>query len=131
MTIDEAIKHAEEVAEDKEIDIENQDSLFPNNIKECKECAEEHRQLAEWLKELKRLREQTRWIPVRERYPEDGQRVLVDYCDEDMGIMLMRFNVNGYRGFKGWMPLPESYKASLTEAEKGECNYDYGYRVRF
>lgn len=24
----------------------------------------EHRQLAEWLKELKQLREQTRWIPV-------------------------------------------------------------------
>ena len=45
MTIDEAIKHAEEVAEDKEIDIENQDSLFPNNIKECKECAEEHRHI--------------------------------------------------------------------------------------
>ena len=41
MTIDEAIIHSLEVAE--------------NN--ECAECREEHRQLAEWLKELKRYRE--------------------------------------------------------------------------
>ena len=52
-----------------------------------------------------------RWIPVSERFPEDGQRVLVDYCEEDVGIMLIRFNVNGQRGFKAWMPLPEPYKA--------------------
>ena len=57
------------------------------------------------------------WIPVSERYPEDGQRVLVDYCDEDAGIMLVRFHANGYRGFKAWMPLPERYEASPTGAE--------------
>lgn len=43
MTLDEAIIHAEQVAE--------------LNEAECFECAEEHRQLAEWLKELKRVRE--------------------------------------------------------------------------
>lgn len=52
MEIDEAIKHAEQVAE--------------LNEAECFECAEEHRQLAKWLKELKALREQKRprgeWI---------------------------------------------------------------------
>ena len=40
MTIDEAIKHCEEVADSK-----------------CDECGAEHRQLAEWLKELKERRE--------------------------------------------------------------------------
>ena len=53
MTLDEAIKHAEEVAE--------QNEWFEKNYLEsiqCKECAEEHRQLAEWLKELKEYREQ-------------------------------------------------------------------------
>ena len=45
MTLDEAIRHAEEVAE---YDCYND---------EQKKCAEEHRQLAEWLKELKRLKE--------------------------------------------------------------------------
>ena len=49
MTLDEAIKHAEEVAEEKR----------------CEKCGEEHRQLAEWLKELKQLRKQEKkghWI---------------------------------------------------------------------
>ena len=41
MTLDEAIEHAEEVATTR-----------------CGECAEEHMQLAEWLRELKRLKAQ-------------------------------------------------------------------------
>ena len=49
MTLDEAIKHAEEVAERYKWFEEN----YLEN-KEYKESAEEHRQLAEWLKELKR-----------------------------------------------------------------------------
>lgn len=38
MTLDEAIRHAEEIAS-----------------KSCDKCAEEHRQLAAWLKRLKTL----------------------------------------------------------------------------
>lgn len=122
MTIDEAIKQAEEVADKKEREKQKWERWLETDSDyravaekvSCELCVEEHRQLAEWLKELKNLREQTRWIPVSERYPEDGQRILVDYCDEDFGIMLIRFNVNGYRGFKAWRPLPESYN---TERE--------------
>jgi len=40
MTLDEAIEHAEEVGRDS-----------------CAECAEDHRQLADWLRELKTFRE--------------------------------------------------------------------------
>ena len=64
MTINEAIKHAEEVAEKFESlheRYENMDEdrlLFRVEENECKNCAEEHRQLAEWLKELKQLRKQ-------------------------------------------------------------------------
>ena len=64
MTLDEAIKHAEEVAEKFESlheRYENMDEdrlLFRVEENECKNCAKEHRQLAEWLKELKQLREQ-------------------------------------------------------------------------
>lgn len=52
MTLDEAIIHAEEVAEENE---KNGKSI--NNIykKSCLECAAEHRQLAEWLKALKEI----------------------------------------------------------------------------
>ena len=47
MTIDEAIKHCMDIAETQEM------------CSNGKKCAEEHRQLAEWLKELKALKERT------------------------------------------------------------------------
>ena len=54
MILDEAIKHCEEVAEENE-----KNAKCINNIykKSCLECAAEHRQLAEWLRELKTYRE--------------------------------------------------------------------------
>jgi len=66
MTIDEAIKHAEEVAEEQiesaKIWERYPESKYEHHLarkayNSCKECAEEHRQLAEWLKELKMYRE--------------------------------------------------------------------------
>ena len=71
MTLDEAIKHAEEVAEKFESlheiyeNVDEDRLLFRVEENECKNCAEEHRQLAEWLKELKQLRKQEKtghWI---------------------------------------------------------------------
>ena len=54
MTLDEAIKHAREKA--------NEQKYYASfergkRIQSCKKCAEEHEQLAEWLEELKELRE--------------------------------------------------------------------------
>ena len=46
MTLEEAIKHAEEVA-----------------ATSCDECREEHEQLATWLKELKEIKENSIIIP--------------------------------------------------------------------
>lgn len=54
MTLEDAIKHCEEVAKScqlKAYDIERDD------YKDLEECATEHRQLAEWLRELKERRE--------------------------------------------------------------------------
>lgn len=71
MTIDEAIKHCEEVAEEKEAQAwEAQLQEEYRTIKPCKECAEEHRQLAEWLKELKSFKEKDE--PKAVRYEGDG-----------------------------------------------------------
>jgi hypothetical protein len=58
MTIDEAIKHCEEVAEENEktiayYTIQGDKEWLDECEKDCIECAKEHRQLAEWLKELK------------------------------------------------------------------------------
>ena len=51
LTLEEAIKHCEEVAER----LENKDG-YAYTDSTCDECAKEHRQLEEWLKELKRDR---------------------------------------------------------------------------
>ena len=75
MTLDEAIKHAEEVMIENLEKTMNRNSSDPIAI-QCYECADEHRQLAEWLKDYKRLLEQTQWIPVSERLPEPNRLVL-------------------------------------------------------
>lgn len=57
MTIDEAIAHAREVAKRRMTEHENHydkdTHYYPT---QCKKCAEEHIQLAEWLEELKQYR---------------------------------------------------------------------------
>lgn len=55
MTLDEAIKHAEEVAEEANMQAEFEFSDTERN--KCKKYAEEHGQLAEWLKHYKKFRE--------------------------------------------------------------------------
>ena len=72
MTLDEVIKHAEEVAEENQRVTDTRmlddgwsvDAMYcddteaaDEHIARCVECAAEHRQLAEWLKELKAHRE--------------------------------------------------------------------------
>ena len=56
MTLEEAIRHCKDMAR--------------LNEAECFECAEEHRQLAEWLQELKERRKndkQGKWIVQRNK----------------------------------------------------------------
>ena len=65
MTLDEAIKHCLEVAEENDLAAETYELLAENNhnayerltaetnSSRCAECAAEHRQLAEWLEDLK------------------------------------------------------------------------------
>lgn len=53
MDLDEAINHCEEVAKEKRIEANYR--IPPKTA--CLECAEEHEQLAEWLTQLKRIKE--------------------------------------------------------------------------
>ena len=80
MTIDEAIKHCEEVTEEQEKLCKVNDS-FNFSQPKWKKCAEEHRQLAEWLKELKDFKEKDKSKAVR--YEGDGYAdgaMVVDYA---------------------------------------------------
>jgi len=82
MTLDEAIAHAREVAEEQRTQAELSECTDLNyRASACLECAEEHEQLAEWLTELQERREADRWISVKERMPEPRVEVMV-YCPE-------------------------------------------------
>ena len=136
MTLDKAIKRAEEVVEEQEKAAkewhENQvrkcklirgTEMDYTHENECKKCAEEHRQLAEWLKELKQLREQTRWIPVSDRLPEDRELALFStkadrvfegrYFDDDTDRQWYSFCDKTFAWnnvVTAWMPLPQPMK---------------------
>ena len=94
----------------------------------------EFKQLADWLKELKQLREQTRWIPVSERLPNFAgvylvtryfpnnvmnPTYLVDACFFDGNDTWHDDNrINHYlTNVVAWLEEPEPYKASPTGAE--------------
>ena len=95
MTLDEAIENAEEKAEEIRNEAEHCE-IAGINIYGCEERAQEWEQFAEWLKELKLLREQTRWIPVNERTPEDRRTVLVTaYWHETYQVMMGSYYGDG------------------------------------
>ena len=67
MTLDEAINHSLKQAAKNERDARwlteqiekgNRSPLAMKKVERCKRCAGEHKQLAEWLLELKALREE-------------------------------------------------------------------------
>ena len=99
MTINEAIKHCEEVAEEQENKFSISGEFLGNNA-DCKECASEHRQLAEWLRELKAYRE-------AEKYKWNNHQVaclLADIFGDTCAC--------NYNGNDEWLPL----KCELLDA---------------
>lgn len=115
--LDEAIKHCEEKAKvlKEEAHSYSDDERYSGAEADCLECAREHAQLAEWLMELKKLREenvnqflnskdiilalieenkalrkqrpQGEWIPVSERLPADRDWYLGVFREPDTGFI--------------------------------------------
>ena len=56
MTLDEAIKHAKEVALDNKRQATYNFQVLEPYYAKCEQCAKEYEQLARWLEELKRYR---------------------------------------------------------------------------
>lgn len=79
MTIDEAIAHAKEVAKGKMTEYESHyDKDAHYYPRQCKRCAEEHGQLAEWLEEL----EQYRAIGTVDRFRQLAEQFRQNITDE-------------------------------------------------
>ena len=79
MTLDEAIKHCEEVAEENQAIVDSCD-YYGENMAKCEECAKEHRQLATWLRELKAYKEQQPSEDCISR--EEALETIEKYADE-------------------------------------------------
>jgi len=94
MTLDEAIKHAEEVAKEQDklckryddasgYSRSHNEDIRTTDAKRCEKCVEDHRQLAEWLKDYKRLKKQEpKWTPVKWHEITDEERRENDYPKE-------------------------------------------------
>ena len=134
MTLDEAIAHAREVAENVRYNaytFTEQDLLKEECRQaktECLECAAEHEQLAAWLEELKQRREADRWISVKERLPEQTTAYLVtikfteDYEEcimTDTVIYNIKYGWNTADEVIAWKPMPKPYE---SEAENEANN---------
>lgn len=118
MTLDEAIQHCEEVATIKDKQIANGDwekgSLTEHN---CIECASEHRQLAEWLKDYKRLKEQK---PCEDAVSRRAVLELVADYDLNMGQV-----VKGIHSLPSVIPQPKMgrwiYDKNIENWRCSEC----------
>jgi len=120
MTIDEAIKHAEEKARDLESTYtlwkrlaDEKDLSVPSDYEPCKKCAEEHRQLAEWLKELKKYKE-----------AEEGGRRITN--TKEINLICRNKSV-----FKYDPEMTEALDLAIKALEKDKCSsckhYDKDY----
>lgn len=146
MTLSEAILYAEEVAKEQEevyglCPASESDIYHCDGTKDCKtlkngknrgclKCAEEHKQLAKWLKELQELREQTTWIPCSEELPKIHQDAILSLRSLDVVVGFKAktepyFYCQGADGgyyiepqnVLAWRPRPKPYKIENEEVE--------------
>ena len=92
MTLDEAIKHAREKAEEQRKDNDTcvvkegygcKDCAYYYS-KPCIECAEEHEQLADWLEELKEYKE-NKYRSLRYMYEKGYSKAIDDLTEKIVG----------------------------------------------
>lgn len=133
LDLESTIKHCEEMAEKNEemCRVEEIMGLGLQNT-EMMKYARTHKQLGEWLIELKKLREQTRWVPCSERLPKENEYV-GDVCkyyliQDEYGDMYVAhlssvgwIPINSLKAISdevlAWRPLPKPYKAEMESEE--------------
>lgn len=116
MTLDEAIKHCEEVAEENEgmCRVEEAMGLGLQNA-EMMKCASEHRQLAEWLRELKAYKN------------KDMRLIYANPLSEAIRCAMCTNPIKSDRGCDGGCKVDEQMYKKVMEAVNGlivEVNAD-------
>ena len=85
MTLSDAIEHCKEKAEElrAEADMYYKSLIYSNDTADsCLECAEEHEQLAEWLTELKEIRELVNeFASTHDRKEDCRMDMIVPFCE--------------------------------------------------
>ena len=81
MDIQQAIEHAREVTKRKRAEATNNFPTLVEYYNECKKCADEHEQLAEWLEELKQYEQIGTLEEVREAV-KTVRRYKTQYLDD-------------------------------------------------
>lgn len=98
-SLEEAIKHCEEVAEKNDKIADTFEETLKNKIA-CRECAKEHRQLADWLRELRAYKKAEKEI----------EQELVNWDDIDNGKC---------RGLFLATSIIQHYKSEEVNADEG------------
>ena len=125
MTLDEAIKHCEELVEAHDklrkryddasgYSRSHNEAIRTDDAKKHEKCSQDFRQLVVWLLELKQLRKQTKWIELKDQKPEEFEDVLVKDIDGDVtcaylcndGHFLERFSGEIIDDVVEWMEMP-------------------------
>ena len=111
MTRDERLTWLKEI--EKDIYVCSLESTFSDDAKSCAIHSA-----------IEELEEQTAWIPVTERLPDEMGMYLVtlDYQEKGKGVVSLWFHndeIGWNRGWNenvtAWMPLPKPYKAGESE----------------
>ena len=119
MTLEEAIKHVEEVASRCEFDTDwgmANHFIDRSGVADVIKCGEEHRQLAEWLKELRDYKEQR--LPSAQPEPSQIARDIATIIENERDMRVIERNAESERKKGKWIysddddPLYDSYFCS-------------------
>lgn len=133
MTIDEAIRHCEEVAEQNEKKAEYRPRMdYYDEIEsrtDCLECAAEHRQIVEYLTELKELR--VKFIQLEKDYVELEEINSKHMWETDNLLDEIREDCRTIMELKKFLIIAMNDMETIYEAGKDEGCYGIKFKWRY
>ena len=126
MTIDEAIAHARDVANEQKIrsNVCIQNDSECDKFSDCLKCAEEHEQLAEWLEELKCYKNDNDFSDYADRLHKiafnSGYNKAIDDLLEDANEMAIEVDTGTYTMKAIGIGLLKKIAEKLKEGGKNE-----------